>query len=97
MKNNSDPSAMIGRSRLKQIRKQVGVSEGGSKGFSVDTAHTIGLLEEARNWLEQFHSETVGMSCRSSGVFNSRWAELRKQIRGGQLDYLTGEEAGIRC
>jgi nitric-oxide synthase len=92
MKNNSDPSAMIGRSRLKQIRKRVGVSGKGSKGFSVDTTHTVGLLEEARNWLEQFNSETVGMNCSSSEDFNLRWAEARKQIRGGQPDYLTREE-----
>ena len=92
MKNNSDPSAMVGRSRLKQIRKRVGVSGVDKKGFSAGSTLAVALLEEARNWLEQFHSETVGTSCSSSGVFNSRWAEVRKQIRGGQLDYLTREE-----
>jgi nitric-oxide synthase len=49
-------------------------------------------LEEARKWLKQFYSETVGMSSRSSEAFNSRWAEVREQIRDDQLDYLTGEE-----
>jgi nitric-oxide synthase, bacterial len=91
VKNNFDPGGMIGQRRLKQIRKQTdpnGVNPGQAK----DGANVILLLEEARKWLDQFCSETVGMSSRSSGAFNLRWAQVRKQIRDGQLDYLSREE-----
>ena len=91
MKNNGDQSAMVGQPRLKQIRKQAAVIRGASGGVK-DGAYTILLLEEARKWLEQFYSETVGMSSGSSDAFDSRCAEVRKQIRDGQLDYLTREE-----
>lgn len=91
MKNNSDPGAMVGQRRPKQIQKHApGIrwALGGDK----DGAHTILILEEARKWLAQFYSETIGMSTDSSKVFNSRWAEVRKQIRDGELDYLSREE-----
>jgi nitric-oxide synthase len=90
VKNSGDPSAMIGRRRLKQIQNQAAVvrrAGGGNK----DGANAILLLEEARKWLEQFYSETVGMSSGSS-AFDSRWVDVRKQIREGQLDYLSREE-----
>ena len=91
MKNNSDPGAMLGQRRLKQIQKKAtGIR--GAPGGDKDSAHTILLLEEARKWLGQFYSEKIGMSADSSKPFNSRWAEVRKQIRNGELDYLSREE-----
>jgi nitric-oxide synthase, bacterial len=91
MKNNSDPSAMIGQRRLKQIQKPAAGVRGAPEGGK-DGAHAILLPGEARNWLAQFYAETVGMSADSSKAFNSRWAEVRKQIRDGALDYLSREE-----
>jgi nitric-oxide synthase, bacterial len=92
MKNQGDLDAVIGRSRLKQIQKQAGVSRGSSKGFTDSSTDRVALLEEARDWLEQFLAETLAMSASSIDAFNSRWTEVRKQIRDGQLDYLTPEE-----
>ncbi|MFY9985821.1 MAG: nitric oxide synthase oxygenase [Chthoniobacterales bacterium] len=91
MKNDADPRAMIGQRRLKQIRKQAAVIRDDPAEVN-DGAHATLLLEEARKWLDQFYSETLGMSSGSSEVFNSRWAQVRKQIRDGQLDYLSREE-----
>jgi nitric-oxide synthase len=91
MKNNADPRAMIGQRRLKQIRKQAAVIRD-DPGEVKAGAHTSLLLEEARKWLEQFYSETVGMSYGSPEAFNSRWTQVRKQIQDGQLDYLSREE-----
>ena len=92
MKNNHDPGALIGQRRLKQVQKRAAMSRRSREGVRNGSADPVLLLEEARKWLEQFHSETVGMSSRSSDAFNSRWSEVRKQIRDGQLDYLTREE-----
>lgn len=92
MKNHGDPSGRIGRSRLKQIRKHAHVSRASSNGFTDSSTHAVALLEEARTWLKQFYSETVGISSGSSNAFNSRWAEAQRQIRDGQPDYLTREE-----
>jgi nitric-oxide synthase, bacterial len=92
MKNNHDPGAMIGRRRLKQVQKRAAISRHSRGGARDRATNPVLLLEEARNWLEQFYSETVRMSSRSSEAFNSRWAEVRKQIRDGQLDYLTQGE-----
>src|ERR1700756_565143 len=93
MKNNSDASARIGPRRLKKIQKQAAAVRGDPGTVKDGSAsHTVLLLEEARKWLEQFHSETVGMSSRSSYAFNLRWSQVRNQIRDGQSDYLTREE-----
>jgi nitric-oxide synthase, bacterial len=91
MKNNSDPRAMVGQRRLEQIQKQAAGIQG-ARGEDKDRAHTIFLLEEARKWLAQFYSETVGTSADSSKAFSARWSEVRKQIRDGGLDYLSREE-----
>jgi nitric-oxide synthase len=91
MKNNSDPTAMVGQRRLEQIQKQAAGIQG-ARGEDKDRAHTIFLLEEARKWLAQFYSETVGTSADSSKAFSARWSEVRKQIRDGGLDYLSREE-----
>jgi nitric-oxide synthase, bacterial len=91
MKNNSDPRAMVGQRRLEQIQKQAAGIQGARR-EDKDRAHTIFLLEEARKWLAQFYSETVGTSADSSKAFNARWSEVRKQIRDGELDYLSREE-----
>jgi nitric-oxide synthase, bacterial len=91
MKNNADKRAMIGQRRLKQIRKQAAVIRDDS-GEVKDCAHATLILEEARKWLDQFYFETVGMRSDSPEDFNSRWAQVRKQIRDGQLDYLSREE-----
>jgi nitric oxide synthase oxygenase domain/subunit len=61
MKNNGDPRAMIGQRRLKQIQKQAAGIRG-APGGDKDDGNTILLLEEAREWLAQFYSETVGKS-----------------------------------
>jgi nitric-oxide synthase, bacterial len=90
MKNTADPRAKIGQRRLKQIRKQAAVIRDDSE--VKDCAHSTLLLEEARKWLEQFYFETVGMRSASPEDFNSRWAQVRKQIRDGQFDYLSREE-----
>jgi nitric-oxide synthase, bacterial len=91
MKNNSDPRAMVGQRRLEQIQKQAAGIQG-ARGEAKDRAHTIFLLEEARKWLAQFYSETVGTSADSSKALSARWSEVRKQIRDGGLDYLSREE-----
>jgi len=91
MKNNGDPRAMIGQRRLKQIQKQAAGIRG-APGGDKDDGNTILLLEEAREWLAQFYSETVGKSTDSSKAFNARWSEVRKQIRDGEWDYLSREE-----
>jgi nitric-oxide synthase, bacterial len=91
MKNNSDPRAIVGQRRLEQIQKQAAGIQG-ARGEDKDRAHTIFLLEEARKWLAQFYSETVGTSADSSKAFSARWSEVRKQIRDGGLDYLSREE-----
>lgn len=91
MKNNVDPRAMIGQRRLKQIRKQAALIRDDT-GEGNEGAHATLLLEEARKWLGQFYSETVGMSSGPPEAFNSRWAQVRKQIRDGRLDYLSREE-----
>jgi nitric-oxide synthase, bacterial len=91
MKNNHDPGALIGQRRLKQVQKRAALTQRIREGAD-GSANPILLLKEARKWLEQFHSETVAMSSRSSDAFNSRWAEVRKQIRDGQLDYLIRDE-----
>jgi nitric-oxide synthase len=92
MKNNHDPAAMIGGHRMKQIQKHADAPRRASRGLGDNSAHTVLLLEEARKWLEQFYSETERMSARSSEAFKTRWAQVRRQIRDGQLDYLTREE-----
>src|SRR5215469_11312624 len=92
MKNNHDPAAMIGGHRMKQIRKRADAPRRAARGLGDNSAHTVLLLEEARKWLEQFYSETEGMNSRSSEAFKTRWAHVRRQIRDGQLDYLTREE-----
>jgi len=103
MKNNDQPGAIVGEGSLRQMRKKARAIRGGSElrsasaseeepGDPKDLSRMVLRLEEARSWLEQFHLETVGMSSRSSGAFGARWAEVRKQIRHGQLDYLTREE-----
>jgi nitric-oxide synthase, bacterial len=92
MKNNHDPGGMIGRSRLKQVQKRAAMIRDRRGGVRDRTANPVLLLEEARNWLEQFYSETLRMGSRSSEPFNSRWAEVRKLIRDGYLDYLTRDE-----
>ncbi|MBV8278437.1 MAG: nitric oxide synthase oxygenase [Verrucomicrobia bacterium] len=92
MKNNRDLGAMIGSRRLKQMQRPTAVVRSSPRSIKDGSANTVLLLEEAWKWLEQFYSETVEMSLRSSNAFNSRWAQVRSQIRDGQLDYLTKEE-----
>jgi nitric-oxide synthase, bacterial len=64
MKNDDDATARIGPRRLKKIQKQAAAVQDGPGTVKDGSAHTVLLLEEARKWLEQFHSETVGMSSR---------------------------------
>ncbi|HEX4200696.1 MAG TPA: nitric oxide synthase oxygenase, partial [Chthoniobacterales bacterium] len=92
MKNNHDLGALVGQRRLKQIQKHADAPRREPRILGGNSAGPVLLLEEARKWLDQFYCETVGKSSRSSEAFNSRWAEVRKQIRDGQFDYLTGEE-----
>jgi nitric-oxide synthase, bacterial len=92
MKNHGDHSAKIGSRRLKQIQKQTALVGDHLEAVKGGSAQMIPLLEEARKWLEQFYSETVGMSSTSSEGCNLRWSEVRKQVRDGQLDYLNREE-----
>ena len=92
MKNNHDLGALVGQRRLKQIQKHADAPRREPRILGGNSAGPVLPLEEARKWLDQFYRETVGMSSRSSDAFNSRWAEVRKQIRDGQLDYLTREE-----
>jgi nitric-oxide synthase, bacterial len=92
MKNNHDPGAMIGQSRLKQVQKRAAMGRGSREGVPGASANPVLPFEEARKWLEQFYCEDGGRRSCSSQAFNSRWTEVRKQIRDGLSDYLTGEE-----
>jgi nitric-oxide synthase, bacterial len=92
MKNNHDPGARVGQHRLKKVQKRAAMRRSSRKGAPDGSENRVLLLEEARNWLGQFCSETVGASSRSCKGFNLRWAEARKQIQDGQSDYLTREE-----
>ena len=92
MKNQHDPEVKIGESRLRQIQKQAVVSRPRSNGSGDGLTHRIALLEEARDWLQQFHAEMLTMHGDAQDKFDCRWTEARKQILNGQLDYLTQEE-----
>lgn len=75
------------RNRPRRLRK----TRPRTRRSSADAKHAVlknlFLLEQARSWLEQFHSEKQCVA-----AFSGRWAEVRSQIRDLGAYSLTNEE-----
>ncbi len=75
------------RKRPKRSKKHLAAVRKSSRGAKDGALQTLFLLEEARSWLEQFHSEKG-----QTDAFAARWREVRGQIQDLGVYALTSEE-----
>jgi nitric-oxide synthase len=87
MNEQSFQRAAAERNRPRRLKKTRPSTRRSSADAKPAVLKNLFLLEQARSWLEQFHSEKECVT-----AFSGRWAEVRSQIRESGTYSLTAEE-----